>query len=153
MAPVRVYFDCMVYDKIASDDVILAAIQAGIRDGRMKVRASIKLAEQLQRSPFGGVPDWFEVEVIPELLTVADQTYVDHSFFTDTGIFELHHGESTQDGNIEDAIIAESASGGADIFVTEDKRSLQPSRVRLMRCRVMTFEAFCVWLRRSARQV
>ncbi len=138
-----VLLDSNIYDKLAVDPEMIAIMNKKIAEGRLIVIVSPIIMDELKKSKFGGVPDFFPFTSIPEAVAAADYARADKARVGDGFTYEAHRGDSNK---AKDAIIAETADSNCDIFVSEDKRC----RVRLDKhakhCKALDYEQFKRWL-------
>jgi hypothetical protein len=142
----RVVFDGNVYDKLVDDPTtrhILASLTAS---GQLEVLATPVVVEELRDSPFRGVPSWFPVTVEPEAVLVLGHARLGMARLSEGRVYTRHRGRSNK---VRDAIIAESASALADVFVSEDRRCRKRLGELSSRCRPMTYAEFRAWLARE----
>lgn len=143
----RILLDGNVYDKLQSDAETCATLRVLVDHGVVRVIATPMVLDELRRSLFGGLPDWFPVAVEAENVTVLDCPPLDMTRLGDGEVYAEHRGESKQ---IPDAIIADSADALADILVSEDRRCRERLKKISSCCTGMNYEEFCKWLRTSA---
>lgn len=72
-----VLLDGNVYDKLQADPEACATLRALVRSALARVIATPIVCDELQRSPFGGLPDWFPVTVEAESVTVLGYAHLD----------------------------------------------------------------------------
>jgi hypothetical protein len=78
------------------------------------------LRHELEASPFGGVPDWFAVDVISDGVAIVGHSRVGECRLGEAVVYSTHLGESRQ---VADAVIVDTAHAYADLFVSQDRRA------------------------------
>lgn len=139
----RILLDGNIYDKLAADQQCRKLLAAHIAAGRVDVVATLVVVDELQESPFGGLPDWFPVTTEPESAFVLGHARLGMARLGSGDVFTAHRGDS---GQTKDAIMADSAHALGDVFVSEDRRC----RTRLASistiCDALNYEQFRAWL-------
>jgi hypothetical protein len=97
----------------------------------------------------GGVPDWFPTTFLPEAVFVLGHAKLGEARLGEGVVYRKHRGDSSSRGNIEDAIISDSAAAYVDIVVSSDRR-LRHRLSNLADCEVQTLDQFDVWLSERA---
>ena len=110
--------DTNVYDRLAAAPELAERLRALIEAGEFKVIVTRTIAEELAKSPFGGVPALFPVEYVGNTVARADIMCAGDSL-GDGEVYAAHLGQSAK-GN--DALIVDAASWHADWLVSEDDR-------------------------------
>ncbi len=139
-----VLLDGNVYDKLQADADARGALQTLVARGVVRVIATPMVRAELQRSPFGGFPDWFSVVLEAENVTALGWAPLDMTRPGEGEVYSEHRGESKK---IPDGIMADSADALADILVSEDRRCRERLKKISTRCRGMDYEQFAAWLR------
>ena len=116
----NIVLDSNIFDLLAIDADCLSNLNSLIDGQRWKVLAPATLLEELEASPFKGVPTWLTVEVGLDEVFILDHTKLGSGKLGHGGIFSEHKGESN---NVKDAVIVDYAVKKADIFVSEDRRA------------------------------
>lgn len=142
-----ILLDANVYDKLQLDAEACSLLGALVDRGQARVIATPMVLDELQRSPFGGLPNWFPVAVEAESVTVLGYAPLGMTRLGEGQVYTEHRGESQK---IPDAIIADSADALADILVSEDRRCRERLKRVGTRCSGMDYEEFREWLRASA---
>jgi hypothetical protein len=150
-AMVRLLLDTDIYTDLANEPEIRGTLAGVLSAGTVEVIVTPKVRDQLRRGPFGGVPDWFPITILPESVFVLGHGRLDQARLGEGDVYGQHRGESSSRGNIEDAIIADSGAEYADIVVSGDRR-LRHRLSALAACSVQSFEEFCTWLHELAAQ-
>jgi predicted nucleic acid-binding protein len=138
----KAVLDTNIWDKLAvEDDARLRTVELCHR-GELQIVVPHTLFRELLASPFKGVPNWFETTTI-----IHDNTFViGHSMigFGQIGGGEVYKTHRASAKQIADSVIVDTADAAADIFVSEDRRSL--SKYRRMRgaTRALDYRQFCV---------
>ena len=117
--PTTVLLDGNIYDCLKKDPTSAELLAERITQRRIRIIATPIIADELADGPFGGIPEWFPVELEVESVAVLGYWRLGSARLGGGATYTEHRGES---GNIKDAIIADSANSLADIFVSEDKR-------------------------------
>lgn len=134
-----ILLDANVYDKLRADGQSRASLRALVDRGLAKVIVTPMVLQGLQRSPFGGLPDWFPVTVEAENLTVLNYAPLGMTGLGEGVVYDEHRGESKK---IPNAIIADSANALADILVLEDRRCRERLKKISARCTSLDYEQF-----------
>ncbi len=140
---VTILLDGNVYDALDQDPPTRLIIAKLIAQGNLRIIATPKVLDELRSSPFGGLPDWFPVELEAESTFVLGHARLGMARLGSGDIYAQHRGDSNQ---VPDAIIADSAHALADILVTEDNRCRKQLQRISDRCRAMTYGEFHEWL-------
>ncbi len=135
-----VFLDANIYDLLHADDAALSRLSTLVASKLVEVIVTPKLIDELSRSPFNGVPQWFETKFQPEAVTVVGHAFLGQSFLSEGTTYEAHKGDSKQ---VADAIHAESATAFADFFVSEDNRARRRLSALETACRCLTYSEFC----------
>ena len=101
------------------------------------------IQDELTAGPFGGLPDWFPIELELESVAVVDYSRVGMCRIGDGEVYKKHKGQSKQ---APDGIIADSADSMADIFVSDDHRCRERLKKISRWCQSKTFEEFKAWV-------
>jgi len=135
--------DGNVFDLLKSDDDTRALIKSACEKKQIRIIISPVVMKELERSPFGGIPYFFPVEVIVESVAVAGLAIAGLAMPGNGTIFSAHLGTSNKGS---DAVIADSASTYANVFVSEDSRC----RTRLQQahhsCNCLAYGEFQMWI-------
>jgi hypothetical protein len=116
----KIVLDANIWDKLAVDEPARERIRSLCEVSSLEIIIPDTLLRQLEVSPFGGVPDWFPTDVIPDSVFVLDHSRLGFARLGEGDVFTAHRGESQQ---ISDAVIVDSADYDADLFVSEDRRA------------------------------
>lgn len=135
--------DSNIYDRLQEAPEIREAIAAAITAGVLRIIVTPKVCQELEPSPFQGVPGWFPVEHVVESVAVVGHWVLGFAVLGAGAVFTAHRGSS---GQAADAIIADSADAYADILVSEDKRCRKHLADAGSACAVMSFDGFKTWL-------
>jgi hypothetical protein len=117
---IKAVLDANIWDKLAQDDEARGRARLLCDAGDLEIVVPDTLLQQLEESPFGGVPDWFPTSVIADSVFVLDHSRLDSARLGDGEMFTAHRGSSKQ---IADAAIVDAADTDADVFVSEDRRA------------------------------
>jgi predicted nucleic acid-binding protein len=139
--------DANVYDRLQADDESRTTLRGLVDRGLARVIATPMVLEELRRSPFGGIPNWFAVAVEAENVTVLGYATLGMTKLGEGEVYGEHRGESEK---IPDAIIADSADALADVLVSEDRRCRERLKKISTRCTALDYDQFREWLRTSA---
>jgi hypothetical protein len=107
--------------------------------GNLEIVVTSQLVRELERSPFKGVPTWFQVARKPDPVFILDHSELDRASPGDGLMYEKHLGTSQQR---KDAILADGAETFVDIFVSQDKRARNRVKQFGTNCSVMTYADF-----------
>ena len=138
-----ILLDSNIYDKLWSDENTRLRLASLILHSKVHVIATPKIVDELTRSPFKGVPDWFDVDEEIEAVAVVGHARVGMARLGSGNVYMHHRGNSQ---NVEDAIIADSADDLADIAVSEDGRFVRRLNSISGRCHAMGYTQFMAWL-------
>jgi rRNA-processing protein FCF1 len=131
-------FDTNVYDLLAKDQSTAAIIRSAVESGRLKVIVPRVVAEELQASPFYGVPPLFPIEHLGNtvahcgLFACGDRLGQGH-------VFNAHRGTSNK---INDALVADVGDWNSDIVVSQDKRLRKRLNTQSIRCVAISYLEF-----------
>lgn len=117
---IRAVLDANIWDKLAADEQARERIRSLCEALQLGIVMPDTLLQQLEQSPFGGVPDWFPTDVIADSVFVLDHSRLDFARLGEGDVFTAHRGTSQQ---ISDAVIVDAADSDADLFVSEDRRA------------------------------
>ncbi len=145
-----ILLDQNIYDKLQADPEIRSALGGLVNRGFVRVIATPMVLDELLNGPFGGLPDWFPIEVEPESVTVLGYAPLGMTRLGDGEVYAEHRSESKK---IPDAIIANSANSLADILVSEDRRCRERLKKISTSCRGMDYREFCEWIRAAAAAI
>ena len=138
----NVILDGNIYDMFGKDEVACSVAKRLIETGKLIIIVTRTVSEELARSPFGGIPNFFHTAYCGN--TVARVGIIAAGDSIGTGqAFEIHLGESSQ---VSDALIADAASWKADILVSEDRRMLRRLPQTGTKCLAMRYVEFLDWM-------
>ena len=140
---IRVLLDGNIYDKLAADDDTRALLASCVAADGVLVIATPIVIDELNDSPFEGLPSWFPIVVEPESVFVLGFARLGAARLGDGEVLTKHRGSSSK---IKDAIIADSAASIADLFVSEDKRCRKRLEEMNTKCRALTYAEHRVWI-------
>lgn len=138
-----VMLDANIFDKIARDSTTQAAVKAATESAQIRVIVSPVAMQELLKSPFGGIPEFFPVEVVVDSVAVAGLAIPGLARPGDGNVFRAHIGSSRKGA---DAVIADSASTYADVFVSEDARCRNRLQDIHLACKCFTYAEFSEWI-------
>jgi predicted nucleic acid-binding protein len=125
----KVVLDSNIYDKCAQIYEIQCRVRELILAGKIEILISPTIYDELCKSPFNGVPNFFPGTYIGESVFVAGGRVGDR---VGTGeILDEHLGDSKK---VADAFIADLAATDAEYLVSEDKR---------LRIRLNAIQSWC----------
>jgi hypothetical protein len=116
----KVVLDANVWDKLAEDQSARERVRSLCEASALEIIVPDRLLQELDASPFSGVPDWFAVSVIPDSVFVLDHSRLGFARLGDGDVSAAHKGKSQQ---VSDAVIVDVADNDADVFVSEDRRA------------------------------
>ena len=64
--PKTIHFDSNIYDHLDSDPETRSILSSLVHRGSIRIIATPKVVDELNDSPFCGLPEWFPIEVLPE---------------------------------------------------------------------------------------
>ena len=143
--PISLLFDGNIYNRLDVDVETRDGLARCIAAGRIRVVATPVVVDELRNAPFGGLPDWFPIEVEVESVAVLDYWHLGMARLGEGTVYTKHRGESSK---IADAIIADSADSLADVLVSEDRRCRSRLAAISSRCTAMDYSEFQTWLKR-----
>jgi len=119
-----ILLDGNIYDQLATDAYTRTMLAMLVAKGSIRVIATPTVVHELSKSPFGGLPTWFPVDLEPE-----------------------RHG--AKPNLVSDAIIADSAHALADILVSEDHGCRWRLTQLSTRCKAISYAELRSWLSRA----
>lgn len=138
-----VFLDGNIYNLLDQDLETRTSVAKAIARGQIRVIATPVVVDELLQSPFGGVPDWFSVDVEVENVAVPDHWHLGQAGLGDGRVFTEHRGTSHK---TRDAIIADSADALADVLVTDDRRCRKRLLEISSKCTAFDYKRFRRWL-------
>jgi len=138
-----VLLDGNIYNRLDTDPGTRSKLQQLIAAGAVRVIATPVLVDELTASPFGGLPNWFPVEVEAESTSVLGYARLGMARLGEGDIYTKHRGDSRK---IPDAIIADSAHSLADVLVSDDRRCRQRLAYLSSQCISLDYQGFLTWL-------
>jgi hypothetical protein len=142
----RFLLDGNIYNLLETEPEVRSQIGALTESGRVEIVASPAVVTELQRSPFRGVPSWFEVVVQPEGIAISGLARSGMARSSGGAIYRQHLGESQQGF---DAIIAHSAHSMGATLVSEDHRCRERLKKFAGTGGAMTYSEFKAWLHQT----
>ena len=139
----KVVLDTNIYDILATDTDRCELLRELILNGAVEVLVSPVVHDQLEASPFKGLPTMFPVRLVSEAVAIVGVAKVGLARIGAGEVFTRHRGESSQ---YEDAIIADTAHSDADIFVSEDNRCRKRLKEISVDLKCLNYEEFSAWL-------
>lgn len=130
--------DSNIYDQLATDLPLCATIYHLVEQEKFKVIVSRTIAEELGKSPFGGVPNFFPYEYVGNTVGRAGIMCAGDSIGAGD-VYEEHLGNSTK---ANDAFIVDAASWHADWLISEDERLRKRAAEIKMRAIPMNYQEF-----------
>jgi predicted nucleic acid-binding protein len=140
--------DSNIYDRLAADQSTIDRIKSSIAQGVFRVVISPIVRDELVRSPFQGIPDFFPIELVADSVVVPGLAIPGLARPGKGDVFTAHIGTSQKQG--KDALIADSASNYGDIFVSNDQRSRERLQQLGTRCKCFSYREFTHWLEHLA---
>lgn len=140
---VKMLLDSNIYDLLAKDTRTCNLLQKACASSKVKVIASPVVRIELEDSPFGGIPDFFPVELVVDRVAIPGLAIPGLVTPGSGTIFSDHIGESKQ---TKDAVIADAAHTYANIFVSEDRRARTRLRELSGVCIALDYKEFQVWI-------
>ena len=139
----KIIFDSNIYNKLDNRPDIRRKIKSLITNNKLSVVVPTTISRELEKSPFKGVPDWFNTECIGDSAFILDYSRLDVDRLGGGDTYNSHRGNSKK---IQDALIADTAETDADIFVSEDNRCRERLKNISNSCKSLTFSDFETWL-------
>ena len=135
----RIVLDSNLWDRLASDEIARIRLRELIEASAVTVLVPDTLLQELARSPFGGIPNWFPVVMAPDSVFVADFSRVDFARCGGGVVFSAHRGTSNK---IPDGVLADFTAIDADVLVSEDRRVRKRFTDIVGSSRAMTYNDF-----------
>jgi hypothetical protein len=136
--------DCHIYDRLAIDQTTRDRVKTACAQNLIRVLVNPVILGELKSSPFGDIPDFFPLQLIADSVVVPGLAIPGLARPGKGKVFADHIGTSKQG---KDAVIADSASNYADVFVSDDRRC----RTRLQQigtsCKCFTYPEFSHWIK------
>lgn len=134
----KVVLDTNIYDKLAIDEESCQVVVDAIKAGFLKIIVTRTVAEELYKSPFKGIPDFFDTVYEPN--TVAIAGIMESGDRLGSGdIYYEHKGESKKEN---DAFIVDAAAVYADYVVSEDIRLRKRVECMNINCQAKSYLQF-----------
>ena len=143
MKPHKILLDSNIYTELSQDTEICLKLSSLIARGRIKIIISPIVRDELNASPFKGVPDFFPTETILEAVAVIGYARIGRCRISDGKTYLAHKGKSNK---AKDAIIAETVLRESDVFVSSDKRCRSRLKKITSKCLIFTYNEFKNWL-------
>ena len=141
--PSRVLLDTNVYDRLAVDLSSRDRLCSSITCGRVTIIVSARIVSELAAGPLASVPDWLPVEHVVDSVFALGFGQLGGVRLGQGDVFRAHIGQSKQ---FSDAIIADTVSAEADVFVSDDKRCRTRVKRAIPLLHTMSFDEFSVWI-------
>ena len=140
----KLLFDSNIYDRLAADETSRERVKSACEKNLIRVLVNSIIRDELIGSPFQQIPDFFPVELIADSVIIPGLAIPGLARPGSGEVFTGHIGTSRKG---KDAVIADTASNYADIFVSGDQRF----RTRLQKlntsCKCFTYDEFVLWLK------
>jgi predicted nucleic acid-binding protein len=114
----KVILDTNIYDCLEIDTATRSLVKAMVETGRLTVIVTRTIAEELWKSPFQGIPNFFKTEYKGNTVSRCGIMCAGDSLGSGE-VFDTHLGGSRK---VNDALIADAACRHADWIVSEDQR-------------------------------
>jgi hypothetical protein len=137
--------DTNIYDSLANDQATRDRVKTATEQGILRVVINSIVRDELTKSPFRGIPDFFPVELIADSVMVPGLAIPGLARPGKGNVFAAHIGNSRQG---KDAVIADSASNYADIFISNDGRNRKRLQKLGTSCTCFSYHEFAHWLER-----
>ncbi|OOG55863.1 hypothetical protein B0E47_08365 [Rhodanobacter sp. B05] len=141
-----VLFDSNVYDLLAQDSASCAHVRRLVASGNLRVIVTRTVAEELAKSPFGGVPDFFAYEYVGNSVGRVGVMRAGDSIGSGS-VYDAHLGNSEK---ANDAFVTDAASWHAEWLVSQDKRLRKRASEIGMRAKPMEYSEFVAALNLQA---
>ena len=135
--------DGNIYNKLRDDLEARTALADRVQAGEVRVFATPIVIDELNESPFRGIPNCFHVDLEPESVVVLGYARFGMARLGNGEVFAAHRGASKK---TKDAIMADSADSLADLFVSEDSRCRKRLSQTSTKCRALSWFEFRQWL-------
>jgi hypothetical protein len=139
---VAVLLDSNIYDILAQDLSVRARINLLIDSERLTIIATRTVTEELAVSPFGGLPNFFPIELTGNTVAFAGIMCAGDRLGSGE-VYVAHLGKSQKRN---DALIVDAAASKADWLVSEDGRLRHRARQIPLRCRILGYVEFVTLL-------
>ncbi len=134
----NVVLDTNIYDTLTENPEYCTVIRTLIESGLLSVIVTRTVVEELFRSPFNGIPDFFPTSY--ELNTVSRAGIMKAGDRLGRGdVYCSHLGDSKK---VNDALIADAAAVYADYLVSDDYRLRKRMQSIESRCKPLSFNEF-----------
>ena len=140
----KIILDTNIYDCLESDSTTRGLVKAMVKTGLLTVIVTRTIAEELLKSPFEGIPNFFKTEYKGDTVSRCGIMCAGDSLGSGE-VFDAHLGKSKK---VNDALVADAASWNADWVVSEDKRLRKRLCNLNTRCISMSFDEFKTQLRK-----
>ena len=140
---VIIVFDSNIYDKLAQDEATRETVKRRISESEIEVHVPRTVEDELQESPFRGVPDFFAVKLTSDAVFILGYSKLGYARLGDGKVYNSHRGASQK---VKDAVIADTANTDCDVFVTEDNRCRDRLKASNPSCLCLSYDAFKEWL-------
>jgi hypothetical protein len=139
----KIILDTNIYDFLAIDSETCDLVKGIVNSGQLTVIVTRTVAEELFRSPFEGIPNFFKTEYQGNTVSRCGLMCAGDSLGAGE-VFDAHLGKSKK---VNDALIADSASYEADWVVSEDSRLRKRFAKLNSHCQSMSYGEFKANLR------
>ena len=144
--PKRIVIDSMIIDHIADASGLVERIQHAIANGMLTIVETHILRDQLSQTPDEPRRTLLlrVYDALPKVAVSTSGFVLDVSRLggADLGDESLEGLATKGRGRMQDALLASTASGKADILVTEDRDLLEKLKTKKLRCEMWTFAEF-----------
>ena len=141
-----IILDGNIYDLLDNDDATKKLIHRMIESKKIEVAVPRIVLEELKRSPFNGVPDFFPIKNISDGVAVVGLAVAGAVIVGDGKTYSSHLGTSKKS---KDAVLAETASNYSDVFVSEDNRCRKRLNNIQSKVKCFNYEELCTWLQNT----
>ncbi len=146
--PKRVVIDSMIISRIAETAGLVQRIQRASANGSLTIVETHLLRDQLSQTPDAArrtlllrVYDALPMVAVPTSGFVLDVSRLDDGEFGDESV-DLEGLATGGRGRMQDALLASTASGKADVIVTEDGDLRKTVNAKKLQCKVWSFADF-----------
>lgn len=140
----KIILDSNIYDKLAIDTASQMKIRKLVDEGKIAVIVTSTIFEELLKSPFKGIPDYFKTEYTGNTVGRCGIMCAGDSIGVGS-IFDAHLGSSKK---LNDALIADASDWKVDYLVSEDGRLRKRMRNISQNCIVLSYLNFVDMLKK-----
>lgn len=134
----KIIMDTNIYDCLEIDTTTRTLVKAMVEAGLLTVIVTRTIAEELWKSPFQGIPNFFKTEYVGNTVSRCGIMCAGDSLGSGK-VFDAHLGGSRK---VNDALIADAACRHVDWIVSEDQRLRKRFGQLNARCITLSYDEF-----------